>query len=72
MKNNQLEIWVIFNRPLDYPNGLIARKFLNDRPTNEYIIGQNLNELRKLFRKKGLVAISKSSDDPISLIESWI
>ena len=72
MKNKQLEIWAIFNRPLDYPNGLIARKFLNDRPTNEYIIGQNLNELRKLFRKKGLVAISKSSDDPISLIESWI
>ena len=65
------EIWAIYKHPLDYPEKFVARKFILDKPTSEILIGDTLEEIRKLL-PKGLTLIERNpKDDPI-LVETWI
>ena len=35
MQNSRLPIWVIYDRPDDYPNHYVVRKFYGNMPTDE-------------------------------------
>lgn len=67
-----LEIWTVYDHPEDYPNCFVARKFLNDQPTDELIVGQNVEEIRQMFRNKGLQVVPRCPGDMPSILEIWL
>ena len=80
MNNNKLKIWVVYDqrscclrhRPLDFPEKYVARLFLNNEPTQEIIVNDDLEKIRNQMRLNGLTKISRHQSDPLSLIESWL
>jgi hypothetical protein len=41
----EIEIWTIYKHPRDYPEKYVARKFINDKPTNQLISSITYDEL---------------------------
>lgn len=67
-----LEIWTIYNKPKDFPDRFVARKFYNDQPTQDVIVSEDLENLRAGLREKGLTLIPRSEFDPPVIVESWL
>lgn len=68
---NELSIWVIYDNPLDVPGKFVARKWLNNRPTETIYIADTLEEIRKHI-PEGLVNIERFPDDDPKITEVWI
>jgi hypothetical protein len=67
-----IDIWAVYDHPKDYPDDFVARKFMNQYPSNEIIRTRSLLELRKILESKGLRCIARSEyDDPV-IIETWL
>jgi len=67
----ELPIWVIYDKPTDYPDVLVARKWLLDQPTNEVITAATLDDLREKL-PPGLAQLSRHPSDDPKIVESWI
>lgn len=63
--------WVVYDRPLDFPDAAVARKFLDGVPTTELLTAATLAELRKL-QPDYVVSITRHPSDPASVVEVWI
>lgn len=68
---DDLFIWTIFDHPLDYPSGFIARKFILDQPTKQTMRGSSLESVRVQL-PHGLTCIPRDKDDHPSVVESWL
>ena len=70
-----LSMWVIYDRPRDYPDGPIARRWEigvgSARPTSEAIAGP-LDMLRRHFHSLGLTVLARDPTDEPQIVESWI
>lgn len=66
-----LEMWVVYEKPKDFPSGFIARKWLNDRPTQETVSGSALDCVRERL-PNGLFRIERAPSDDTVIIETWI
>lgn len=66
-----LSSWVIYERPIDYPNDIVARKFDDGVPTTRVITG-TLNDLRARFDSMGLVRIPSCKEDDACILETWL
>ena len=75
MKRGALPIWTIYDRPLDHPDGFIARMHEvaegKSRATNRRHTGE-LEELRSIFWQAGLVKLSRDEQDEPRIVESWL
>lgn len=75
MSTSDLFIWTIYNRPLDYPDKIVARKFII-RPrgavaSDEMFVADSITEVRALL-PRGLVSLGRQdTDDPV-IVESLI
>ena len=67
----KLAIWTIYNKPRDYPQGFIARKYLLDRPTSEVLTDTSLEAFRAKL-PQGLFCLGRDIDDHPNVVESWI
>ena len=65
-------MWTIYDRPLDYPDGFIARLFLNDRPTDKVFKSKDIDNIRLKLKMLGKVKIPRHRDDPPSVVEIWM
>jgi hypothetical protein len=65
-------LWTIYDRPVDYPNSFVARKFIVDRPTDEVIVRDTLAEVRKAIGWRALVRFERHPDNDPKIIEHWI
>jgi hypothetical protein len=68
-------IWIVYNRPLDHPDGHIARrrevkKGING-PTVDAFVG-DLKDIRKTFILAGLDCIARDPEDEPHVVESWL
>lgn len=45
-----MELIVLYESPLDYPDHYVARWFKLDQPTDRFIIAETLEELSRLLR----------------------
>lgn len=63
--------WTIYKHPLDYPDKFVARKFILDKPTEEILIGDTLEEVRSLL-PKGFTRIERNPSDVLSIVETWL
>ena len=70
-KDDDLVIWVIYDHPMDYPDKVVARKWIKDKPTDELIISDTLDGIRHQI-PKGLFCISRDFYDDPSIIETWL
>ena len=70
-----VEIWTIYDRPLDFPEGFIARRFEvvpgSARPTTEALTG-TLANLRREMERQGRVCLPRDPGDHPNVVESWI
>lgn len=71
MQKDRTEIWTIYEYPIDYPDKYVARKFILDKPTQEIIIADTLEELRKKL-PKGLIRLERSEYDDEKIVECWM
>jgi hypothetical protein len=75
MKRGALVVWTIYDRPRDYPDGFIARRFEvgKDRltATSDTLTG-GLEHLRAIFGKAGLIKLARQDGDERPIVESWV
>ena len=69
-------MWSIFDKPLDYPQGYIARKFeitkKGVKPTNNVIKNKSLEDIREDFIECCYCCVPRNPEDLPSLVESWM
>lgn len=73
-----LDLWTIYERPKDYPEGYVARRFEVGvgvhSPTNQIITADSLDEIRELLldAHPGLYRIPRSPEDEPQIVEVWV
>jgi hypothetical protein len=70
-----LTIWTIYDRPKDHPDGFIARRFEvggGDTVATPEILTGELEDLRQVFWKAGLMKLSRQEGDEPQVVESWV
>ena len=73
-------MWTIYERPTDYPNDYVARRFVvkpKDPPFSEAVptdtvLVNKLSMLRALFRHWGLVCFPAGPNDEPQIVETWL
>jgi hypothetical protein len=66
-----LNCWTIYDKPIDYPHGYVARRFEFDQPTNDTFTGP-LDQIRKAFERCGLYRITRRDEDHPNVVETWL
>ncbi len=67
----KLPIWVVYERPTDYPDGFIARLWLNDQPQKVTVKGKTLSEVR-MGLPPDLFPMARSPGDDPCIVEVWL
>lgn len=75
MTDDRLSSWTIFDRPKDYPDGYIARRFQISSgrviPTLDTMTG-SLDEMRATFLARGLICFQRAKSDDAKIVETWM
>lgn len=71
MPVDALQLWVVYDSPIDLPGRFVARKWLNDKPTLELLQANTLDELRSRL-PAGLFRIARDASDDAKIVETWI
>ena len=66
-----IEIWVVYDSPLDLPGVFVARKWVNDVPTEETLEAATLEGIRGKL-PEGLYRIPRCLGDELQIVESWV
>lgn len=67
----QQSIWTIYNRPVDFPDKFVARRWEGSMPTQDILIADDLEELRRQL-PPGLYRLARHpADDPV-VVETWL
>jgi hypothetical protein len=68
-------IWTIYDRPSDFPDGYIARRFEvgggNTVATRDTVTGK-LDDIRQAFWRAGLMKLTRRDGDEPQVVESWV
>lgn len=67
----KLEIWVVYDKPIDYPDKYVVRKWLYDKPTETFYTADTLEDIRSKI-PEGLHKLDRFSGDDPKIIETWI
>jgi hypothetical protein len=70
--SGDLEMWVVYESPIEFPNSFVARRWTSQTPTQNIIIGPDLDQLRALLAARGLVCLSRFADDDPKIVEVWM
>ena len=66
-----LELWTIFDSPIDLPDRFVARKWVMETPTSELLQDKTLEGLRAKL-PPGLFCMPRSPGDDPKSVESWM
>ena len=70
-----LEMWIVYDRPPDYPESFVARKTVTGvsivTMTDEMFTADTLDELRALL-PPGLYRIHRFEQDDPKIVEVWL
>lgn len=64
-------IWIVYESPPDFPDQYVARRMKLNRPTDDFVVGSTMNDVRSKL-PKGLFKIERSDRDDPLIRESWI
>ena len=72
---NALPMWIVYDRPADYPQHVVARQWLvlagRLIATNDILIADDLEALREQL-PPGLIPLARNDIDPPSVVETWL
>ena len=70
-----LPIWTVYDHPIDYPDGFIARLHITGRdldgPTCNVLIATTLADLRAKI-PPGLACFARDESDDAKIVETWL
>lgn len=66
-----IQIWVVYDSPLDRPGTFVARKWVNDLATEETLEAPTLDALRAKL-PADMYCIPRSLGDEPHIVECWI
>jgi len=74
--DDELEMWVVYDHPRDFPNTFVARKWTvgngrAERPTDDIIVSPEITALRKMLALKGLICTVRHPTDEPQVMEVW-
>jgi hypothetical protein len=84
MKNNEgmgtvvlpdatgLSMWVVYEKPSDYPGSYVARLFHGTDPTTKCLVHASVEVIRNAMREGGLVRLERSEHDEPQIVEVWL
>lgn len=69
--------WVVYDHPLDHPDGFIARRWeingIDIRATADTLAGTDLEQIRRVLRDElGLYCLTRYAEDDPSIVEVWL
>lgn len=72
-----LKMWVVYERPSDYPDGFIARLWRASSggvvpSRHEVHTGATLEEVREKLKPYGLHRVSRDPRDEPQIVEMWL
>lgn len=75
-----LEMFVVFDKPTDYPNSAVVRRFSISIVTGSspdpdpFVVADNLDEARKELnrKRKGLHCMPRNVSDESQIVETWL
>jgi hypothetical protein len=66
-------IWLVYEKPLDFPDEFVSRSHNTEKKrTGAIIHAHRLAKLRQLLRDQGLYRIEHGAADDADVIESWL
>ena len=68
---NALALWVVYDKPTDFPNQFVARKWMNEIATDELLFSENLPELRRQL-PPNLCCLERMPGDDPKIVEVWL
>lgn len=68
---NNLELWVIYKHPKEYPDKFVARMWILDKPSSDVVFGNTIREVR-IAIPKGLTRFLPDSEDDPKIAEIWL
>lgn len=72
---NTLSMWTIYDRPLDIPDKIVARRFIIGHgvatATPDKIVGDTLDEVRAQL-PQGVYCLPRDPADESHIIEVWL
>jgi hypothetical protein len=77
MARDPMDVWSIFDHPLDYPNYFVARRSeIGHGPeplvTNEVLLSTEIEPLRDEMERRGLICFTRDPSDSPFLVECWM
>ena len=70
-QDDDLSMWIVYEDTPEFPNQYVARRYLLDVETDDYVVGDTLNDVRAKL-PPGLMRIERSAKDHPQVRESWI
>lgn len=67
-----MNIWTVYDRPSDFPNSVIARRWWLTTATDDIIVGRTLDDIRDELKLKGLICLPRSELDDPKIVETWL
>jgi len=71
-RKQQLPIWVVYDRPSDFPDCFVARLWMGEKPTDEMMMSADLGQMRRALECRGKVRVDRSPDDHPRIVETWL
>jgi len=69
-------MWTVYNRPTDYPESYVARRFEirpeGPTPTNDVVRSGDVEVIRRFLALHGLTCLSRRDDDEPHIMETWV
>jgi hypothetical protein len=80
VKRGVLSMWTIYNRPKDYPDGFIARRFEVGRgeppawpvQVTDHTLTGELEAIRATFLAIGMTCLNREPGDEPPVVETWL
>lgn len=66
-----LRLYVIYERPVDYPDVFVIRVWENEEPGEIVAIGNTLEEVRSQL-PPGLYNLGRENEDESQIVEVWV
>ncbi|HEX8957375.1 MAG TPA: hypothetical protein VF798_13930 [Burkholderiaceae bacterium] len=69
--DDDLSMWVVYEEPPGFPDQYVARRYVLEKDTGDYVVGDTLNDVRAKL-PPGLMRLERSPQDDPQVRESWI
>lgn len=72
----QVDMWVIYDHPLDHPDVYVARRWLmgksGPRSTDQVLMDEQLGVIQYDLLSRGLTKYEKHAEDDPKILEIWM